>query len=254
MGAPSTGKTSFLKKVEEITSCTPENVSSYTGVSHNDVTYSVGDNTFLNMVIWDIKGDGKFHSYYPEFFYGAHGCLLFFDLTNYETFSNLQNWISFIRNYTNNIPIFLIGAKEDLDRKISEEKVQKFTRKYNLQGAFFISNNEDSKDNFILRELADRVIDYLHQYPFKVVFKTNFSQEDEKLYHRFLAFFAICPICRNKNHIDYLRNFYHSLKPGDIKLRERLMTLMIEAGEFDDIYLNKIKLGIPCCSCHKKYF
>jgi len=39
-----------------------------------------------------------------------------------------------------------------------------------------------------------------------------------------------------------------------MELRERLIELMDASKDFDTLYYNKIRLGIPCCSCFKKQF
>lgn len=54
--------------------------------------------------------------------------------------------------------------------------------------------------------------------------------------------------CNQKNHRNYLRSFYFDTDEEKLRLKERLME---DASEFDDIYYNKIVLGIPCCDCFK---
>ena len=82
----------------------------------------------------------------------------------------------------------------------------------------------------------------------------SLSQEEKKLFHNYLDYFARCPVCNRRNHNSYLKNFYFddSIKKKDLK--ERLLRLMDESKDFADIYYNKILFGIPCCDCFKKFF
>ena len=82
----------------------------------------------------------------------------------------------------------------------------------------------------------------------------SLSQKEKQLFHNFLDYFAHCPVCKRRNHNTYLKTFYfdESIKKRDFK--ERLLKLMDESKDFNDIYYNKILFGIPCCECFKKFF
>lgn len=255
VGSPASGKTTFLRNIDGIENTTPENTTKIIDFSINLKNHPIDNNRTLSMMIWDIKGDWQFHEDYSYCFRGAYGCLLFFDLTNYESFYNLNHWISFVRAHTNsNIPFFLIGNKADLEHSITVATVQELRKEFNIRKVFFTSQIEEEYNNLIFNELATNVFDYLMNNPYKNLYRKPIAPNEEALYHKFLEFSAICPICKNKNHIDYLRKFYSTHNPEKKKLRVRLLNLMRESEEFEEIYINKIRLGVPCCTCHTKFF
>ncbi len=85
--------------------------------------------------IWDTGGQERFSSIRPMYYKGALGGLLIFDVTSYESFQHLPNWIEEIRANTNIvIPLLLVGNKSDLEdqRAVFAEEINDFTRKFNL--------------------------------------------------------------------------------------------------------------------------
>ena len=85
--------------------------------------------------IWDTGGQERFSSIRPMYYRGSLGALLIFDLTNYETFEHLPQWIEEVRaNVRNEIPLLLVGNKSDLldQRSVSMDELNDFTGKFNL--------------------------------------------------------------------------------------------------------------------------
>ncbi|TFG27862.1 MAG: hypothetical protein EU532_06515 [Promethearchaeota archaeon] len=69
------------------------------------------------------------------------------------------------------------------------------------------------------------------------------------LLQKFILKFDTCPICGQKNHIDYLTNFYND--ENNKALRDHLinnMDLSQKSKKF------KIDIGIPCCNCFDQFF
>lgn len=74
--------------------------------------------------IWDTAGQERYKSITSAYYKGAKGALLVFDLTNKESFDNIDKWLRDIKNQGDpEIVISLIGNKLDLteDRKVSYE-------------------------------------------------------------------------------------------------------------------------------------
>ncbi len=85
--------------------------------------------------IWDTGGQERFSSIRPMYYRGSLGALVIYDLTNYESFEHLPQWIEEIRaNIKNEIPLLLVGNKSDLtmQRAVSIEEINDFTKKFNL--------------------------------------------------------------------------------------------------------------------------
>ena len=89
----------------------------------------------VKLQIWDTGGQERFSSIRPMYYRGALGALLIFDLTSYESFEHLPQWIEEIRaNVKSEVPLLLVGNKSDLMdlRTVSLEEIDDFTEKFNL--------------------------------------------------------------------------------------------------------------------------
>ena len=80
------------------------------------------------------------------------------------------------------------------------------------------------------------------------------SEEEKAIFRQFLEYFSTCPICDTNNHKSYLKTFYFSDNLDKKILKKRLLKLIEESKSYNNIYYNKISLGIPCCNCFKKVF
>ena len=72
----------------------------------------------VKLQIWDTAGEERFRTIISSYYRGAHGILLIFDLTEIESFNNLNNWLAEIeKNANKNVVKVLIGNKCDLEDK-----------------------------------------------------------------------------------------------------------------------------------------
>ena len=100
--------------------------------------------------IWDTGGQERFSSIRPMYYRGSLGALMIFDLTNYESFEHLPQWIEEVRaNVKNDIPLLLVGNKSDLiqERAVSNEEINDFTSKFNLYYMETSAKTGDNVDN-----------------------------------------------------------------------------------------------------------
>ncbi|MHA1804142.1 MAG: hypothetical protein ACTSU4_06350 [Promethearchaeota archaeon] len=77
----------------------------------------------------------------------------------------------------------------------------------------------------------------------------SMSPKEKELFHKFMTFYATCPICNKKNHQNYLKRFYFSDDPNIMQIKNALIKLMMMEPQESWIHV-----GIPCCECHDKYF
>ena len=67
------------------------------------------------MQIWDTAGQERYKSITSGFYKASSGILCVFDITKYNSFENVDNWIKEARLVAGeNTPAFLIGNKSDL--------------------------------------------------------------------------------------------------------------------------------------------
>ena len=94
------------------------------------------NNKKIKMQIWDTAGQERFRTVISSYFRGSHGLFLIYDITNRDSFKNLENWLSEIEEHAiKNVLKILIGNKCDLenDREIKTEEGQAFANRNGMQ-------------------------------------------------------------------------------------------------------------------------
>ena len=94
------------------------------------------NNEKIKLLIYDTAGQERFKSLSRNYIKKADGIMVIYDITNKETFKNVENWIICAKEeMKKNIPIYLVGNKADLeeDRKISYEEGKSLSEQYGLK-------------------------------------------------------------------------------------------------------------------------
>ena len=287
VGSSQVGKTSFIKScVEE------EGEDGFRPINPLGVSFDIL-NSYLNngdncsCVVWDIKTYNHYLFIFPMFFRGAAGGLLFFDLSNHQSFEDLNIWIRLVKKIRGNIPLILIGTKADLQPQVLPEEINEFIRNNGILSYYSTSIHRTSKRDTALKQLVSNIIenrlsneknqpllepiqeslqDILNQISGRTggrgLILSNLyydqydrlSDEEKSVYNKFIKSFSDCPICKKKNHINHLRKFYFSKNKENNKLKKRILKLLEESYNFDELYHNSIILGIPCCACFNQFF
>ena len=94
------------------------------------------ENKKIKMQIWDTAGQERFRNVISSYFRGAHGILLIYDVTNRDSFKNLENWLIEIeKNASENVLKILIGNKNDLvdEKEIKTEEGEAFAKRNGMQ-------------------------------------------------------------------------------------------------------------------------
>ncbi|MFX1457703.1 MAG: hypothetical protein ACFFDB_20235 [Promethearchaeota archaeon] len=95
--------------------------------------------------IWDLKEREGYISLHSRYLKGTNGIMLFFDLTNRESFNKIPKWIENIENSsTLDTPILLVGNRPKSQKlKVSPYEVSKIVREFNL---FYIETSLTAKE------------------------------------------------------------------------------------------------------------
>ena len=94
------------------------------------------NNKRVKMQIWDTAGQERFRTVVSTYFRGAHGILLLYDVTNRDSFKNLESWLIEIeKNAKEKVLKILIGNKCDLgeDREITIEEGKAFALRNGME-------------------------------------------------------------------------------------------------------------------------
>ncbi len=90
----------------------------------------------ITLSLWDIGGQKRFDFFKTDFFKGTAAVGLVFDLTRPDTFEVINTYFKEIRQHAGNIPILLVGNKNDLKKEIGESiersRIIKKANRFNL--------------------------------------------------------------------------------------------------------------------------
>ena len=88
----------------------------------------------VKIQVWDTAGQERYRSITNAYYRGAEGILIVFDLTNKESFNNIQNWIKEVTTYTGqDVIILCLGNKNDLKKEIDKNTIDEFKKKTKLE-------------------------------------------------------------------------------------------------------------------------
>uniref|UniRef100_A0A914DGW9 Uncharacterized protein n=1 Tax=Acrobeloides nanus TaxID=290746 RepID=A0A914DGW9_9BILA len=125
------------------------------------------DTSKIKAQIWDTAGNERFRALTPMYFRGAHGAILVYDITNHQSFRNIQYWLDTILDHTNlsGIVILLIGNKCDLDkiRTVPTDEARMYAEE---RGLIFLETSAKDSTNI---EIA-----------FNVLLKKIYKEERDK--------------------------------------------------------------------------
>ncbi|KAI9488269.1 GTP-binding protein ypt1 [Zychaea mexicana] len=74
----------------------------------------------VKLQIWDTAGQERFRTITSSYYRGAHGIIVVYDVTDQDSFNNLQMWLKEIERYAaEGVSKLVVGNKNDLtDKKV----------------------------------------------------------------------------------------------------------------------------------------
>ena len=88
----------------------------------------------IKVQVWDTAGEERYRSITNAYYRGADGILIVFDVTNKESFKNIENWINEVTAYTGkDVIIICLGNKNDLNKEISKNEIDDFKNRTKLE-------------------------------------------------------------------------------------------------------------------------
>ena len=74
----------------------------------------------VTLQLWDTAGQERYQSLGAAFYRGAEACILVYDITNFESFENMNSWKqNFLEKCMpkdpHNFPFFVFANKKDLE-------------------------------------------------------------------------------------------------------------------------------------------
>ena len=107
-------------------------------------------NEIIHLQLWDTAGTERFHSIGASFYRNSVLCILVFDLTNPDTFNNIDIWRKTFLDQLQpqnpeSFPFVLIGNKNDMknDIKVDNATIENFCKEHNNIPYFSVSAQEN---------------------------------------------------------------------------------------------------------------
>uniref|UniRef100_A0A7S3Y9X0 Ras-related protein Rab-1 n=1 Tax=Lotharella globosa TaxID=91324 RepID=A0A7S3Y9X0_9EUKA len=128
------------------------------------------DNKMIKVQVWDTAGQERFRTITHNYYRGAHGILLAYDVTKIDSFENIRKWISDVRTYAEeNVNLVLIGNKCDLvdSRVVQRNRGEKLANEYGIP--FFETS---AKEDICVIEAFDSLV--------RTVCKRKFGEKKKK--------------------------------------------------------------------------
>jgi len=89
----------------------------------------------VKLQIWDTAGQERFRTITSAYYRGAHGIIIVYDVTTYESFEHVEEWLNEVNRQASDSTLkLLVGNKSDLDeeKKVSPEEAQSFAEKLGM--------------------------------------------------------------------------------------------------------------------------
>ena len=144
IGDSSVGKTNFISKFVDDKFII--NHMATTGMDFKTKIIEINENK-VKVQIWDTAGEEKYRSITKSLFLKVQGILLFYDITNEDSFNNLNKWIRIIKDGCGtHTPVLIVGNKNDLEdiRKVDKNAALEYAKREMMD---YIETSSKTGDN-----------------------------------------------------------------------------------------------------------
>jgi small GTP-binding protein len=132
VGEYQTGKTSIIRRFAE--NKFSLSTQATVGVDFKSRVVEI-DGLRIMLQIWDTAGQERFRTITRLHFRGALGIILVYDVTNMESFTQLDYWVKRIQEQRRDETMVVLGNKSDLSekRQVQESTAQALTRELGIR-------------------------------------------------------------------------------------------------------------------------
>ena len=126
-----------------------------TGIDYKLKKLKLEKDKEIKLQIWNTCSQERFQSIQKNYYKGAHGFIIMYDITSRSSFEEVKGFIKSIKNENSNeAPIIIVGGKLDLEnqRQVSKEDGIALAKEFNC--SFFECS---AKDNININEIGDEL-------------------------------------------------------------------------------------------------
>ena len=165
-----------------------EDIKPTLGIDFKTKMIQKGEN-LIKISIYDTAGEEKYRHLIKNYYNGSNGILLVFDITDKNSFDNLNFWLDELEKNCNlnNLYIFLVGNKTDLkkERKVSYDEAKNFADMKKIPYIEISAKTGDNIDKLFNDFIKGTIINIIEQKKkdnsfLKESFKISFLDKDEK--------------------------------------------------------------------------
>lgn len=113
----------------------------------------------IKVEVWDTAGQERYRAITSSYYKGAKGAIIVYDLTNEDSFNNVESWMNeVIKKGQKDMQFLLLGNKKDLvnDRRVTEERGIEKARELNMhlfEASALEKTNVNEAFNYLMREI-----------------------------------------------------------------------------------------------------
>ena len=186
IGDKTVGKSSII--IKYIDNKFDENIKSTLGIDYKTKIIQKGD-SLIKVTIYDTAGEEKYRDLIKNYYNGSNGILLIYDITNRNSFDDLNYWLEELKKNCNlnNLYIYLVGNKTDLEKKrqVSYDEAKNFADMKKIPYIEISAKTGDNIDKLFNNFIKGTIICIIEQKKkdssfLKESFKLSFLDKDEK--------------------------------------------------------------------------
>ena len=152
IGDSGTGKSSIMMRFAD-------DIFNSNYISTIGVDFKIRTMEFRNKIvkfqIWDTAGQERFRTLTASYYRGSNAILLCYDISDKNTFNNINMWLEEIKRYSTGNPLLILcGNKTDLEnkREVYKKDAEEYAKTNNMY--FFESS---SKNNSNITEIFELI-------------------------------------------------------------------------------------------------
>ena len=133
IGNSAVGKSSLLLRFSD--NIFNESFLPTIGVDFKIRTFDLSAKT-VKLQIWDTAGQERFKTITSSYYKGAHGIILTYDITDKQSFKDIENWLTEVEKFANeNVIKLLVGNKCDLEsqRQVTFDEGKEYADSLGIQ-------------------------------------------------------------------------------------------------------------------------